>query len=89
MSKSSKNFVPSKETYTVTTTFDVSVPCVYYGLRNFQIKSLIKELIEYSLSCQRFTIKYIGDDTKPLFKRKLENIVTTVDISEDDMDYMI
>lgn len=78
-----------KKTYRITATFDLDVPDESYMLVTHEREGLSKDLVGYSLSCQRLTVYSIDHPKVGRFRRKPENIRCTFERCDENLDYMI
>jgi hypothetical protein len=78
-----------KKTYKIVATFDLDVPDENYMLVTHEREGLSKDLIGYSLSCQRLTVYSSHHPKIGRFRRKPENIKCVFERCDENLDYMI
>ncbi len=78
-----------KKRYRIITEFDLDVPDENYMLVTHEREGLSKNLIGYSLQCQRLTVYSLIHPKEGRFRRKPENIKCIFERTDENLDYMI
>jgi hypothetical protein len=78
-----------KQHYRIVVDFDLDCPDINYKLVTHERKGLSKDLIGYSLSCQRLTVFSSRHPREARFRRKPESIKCYFESQDEDLDYQI
>lgn len=78
-----------KKKYRIITEFDLDVPDDNYVLVTHEREGLSKNLIGYSLQCQRLTVYSLSHPREGRFRRRPENVKSVFERCDEHLDYMI
>jgi len=89
MMNAAENTNSVKKKYRIITEFELDVPDENYMLVTHEREGLSKNLIGYSLQCQRLTVYSLEHPKEGRFRRRPENVKCIFERPDENLDYMI
>jgi hypothetical protein len=89
MMNADENVNSVKKKYRIITEFELDVPDEHYMLVTHEREGLSKNLIGYSLKCQRLTVYSLLHPREGRFRRRPENVKSVFERCDENLDYMI